>query len=92
MPVDEKRGDQILVSQPRRLRQHRPGNRDVVVAGQALDDLLRRIGDRRDLAAQLDARAAFDVLDQADHDAVEHRGHFLGDAVVPGQKKTGDVL
>ena len=84
--------DQILVGQPRRLRQHRPGDGDVVVVGEAMNDILRSIGDRRDVPAQLEPRAAFDMVDQADHDAVEYRRDFFGEAVVARQKQAGDAL
>ena len=61
-------------------------------AGEAADDVGWSIGDRRDVPAQLDPRAAFDMVDQADDDVVEHRGYFLGDPVAAGQKQVGDVL
>jgi len=32
------------------------------------------------------------VIDQADDDVVEHRGHLIGDAVAAGQKQAGDAL
>src|SRR5664280_2541578 len=84
--------DQILVGQPRRLRQHRPGDGDVIVAGEAMDDIMRSIGDRRDVPAQLDPRAAFDMIDQADDDVVEQRGYILGHPVAAGQEQAGDAL
>ncbi len=64
----------FCIGQPRRLRQHGAGDGNVVIGGQAADDMVRRIGDRRQIHAQFDPRAAFDVLDQAHDDIVEHRG------------------
>src|SRR5450759_2155958 len=84
--------DQILVDQPRRLRQHRPGDGDVIVGGEAMDDIMRSIGDRRDVPAQLDPRAAFDMIDQADDDVVKQRGYILGHPVAAGQKQVSDAL
>jgi hypothetical protein len=84
--------DQILVGQPRRLRQHRPGDGDIVVVGETVNDTVRGIGDRRDVPAQFEPRAAFDMFDQADHDAVEYRRDFLGEAVVARQKQASDAL
>jgi len=54
-----------------------------------MDDIVRSIGDRRDVPAQLDPRAAFDMIDQADDDVVD--AEVVDDtedaSAAPGDKK-----
>ena len=64
--------DEIAGVKPSRLRQHRPGDLDVLVARQAADGLDRRIVDRGEPAAELDQGLALDLADQEAQDVVEH--------------------
>ena len=76
----------------RRLLQHRPGDRDVVVLGELADNTRRRIGHRRDTARQLRQRLGLDLLDQAADDVVEQRDMVVVEhALAPSRNKVGDA-
>ena len=60
------------------LLKDRAGNRDVFVARQAVDDVRRRIADRRQPAAQFGERRAVGLLDQPADDVVENGDVLVG--------------
>ena len=64
--------DQIVARQPRRLRQHRPGDVDLVVPRQTANDRGRRLRQGRELCAELGQRnARADVRERAKLDGVD---------------------
>ncbi len=76
---------QIGIVEPR-LRQHRAGDRDVVVLGERAHRLRRRVRHRRDASRKFRQRLGFDLLDQAADDVVEQR-HMFGRELVGALEK-----
>ncbi len=72
--------DQVAVVEPLRLPSTGLRHLDVVVEGQHVDDVRRRVGDRRQPVRQLGARLGLDGVDEARHDVVEHADLILGEA------------
>src|SRR5258708_3144962 len=64
--------NEVAGRKPPRLRQHRPGNIDVLVLCQAPDRLDRRIVDRGEALAELDQGSALDPADQEAQYVVEN--------------------
>ena len=60
------------------MRQHRPRHLDGVVIGEAVDDFLRRVRDRRELGGERDASGGFDLAGQKADDVVEQRDLVVG--------------
>ena len=83
--------DKIGGGQPRRLRQHRPRNRDLVVMRETLDDVVRRLCDRREAARKLRARLGFDPCDQVRQHVVEYADLLVAELGRRDQKQVGDA-
>ena len=83
--------DQVAVVKPGRLRQHRACDFDVVIEGEHMDHVRRRIGDRRQPVRQLGARLGLDGVDEARHDVVENADLILGKAVGAVDEEIGDA-
>ena len=84
-------GDQRRVGQPLRLAEHRARHFDVVVGGEHLDDVRRRIDDRRQPLRQLGARLGFDAGHQAAHHVIEQADLTFGEARCSVDEKIGDA-
>jgi hypothetical protein len=91
--------DQILRRQPRRLRQHRPRHRNIVIARQAAHDRGRRLLDggelrahfgERDAGGDVGQRAQLDGLDQPLQHVAEQLDLLAGIAVGRHQEQVGD--
>ncbi len=82
---------EIPVVEPLGLGQDRAGDFDVVIEGEHVDDVLGRIGDRRQPVRQLGARLGLDGVDQAGHDIVEDADLFLGIDFGAGDEEIGDA-
>ncbi|MHC2439567.1 hypothetical protein ACVMB0_006942 [Bradyrhizobium sp. USDA 4451] len=64
---------------------------DVVVPGQMLNHLKRRIVERREPLAELGARTRLDARDQEAQHVVEHLDLFIVEAVAVVQEQIGDL-
>ena len=84
--------DQVGVSQPRRLLQHRARHRDVVVLGEPPHRLDRRVADRRQAMGQFGPRLGLDLLDQAREDAVEQLDMLVVEVIGAVEKQRCDPL
>ena len=84
-------GDERAVVEPLRLVEYRLRDFDVVVEGEHVDDVRRRVGDRRQPVRQLGARLGLDRVDQAHHDVVEHADLLFGIARRAADEQIGDA-
>ena len=84
-------GDEGVFAEPFRPGQHRARDFDVVVGGEELDDVRRRIGDRRQALGELGARLGLDLDHQPRHDIVEHADLVLGKARRAVDEQIGDA-
>ena len=84
-------GDQIAVVKPWRLGEDRACDLDVVIEGEHVDYVRRRVGDRRQPMRQLGARLGLDGVDEAGHDVVENADLILGIVVGAVDEEVGDA-
>ena len=82
---------EVALVEPLRQRQHRAGDVDIVVEGQHVNDVGRRIGDRRDALRQPGAGLALDGVDEPRHDVVEHADLLFGIARGVVDEEIGDA-
>src|SRR6185312_16297842 len=75
----------------RRIRQYRSGDRDRVVAGEALDDAVGRVGDRAQFGAEFGEHVAFDPLGQLRQHAVEKFDLPVVELRSAAQEEVGDL-
>ncbi len=82
---------QVALVKTVRERQHRAGYVDVVVEGEHVDDVRRRVGDRREPLRQSGAGLALDGIDQPRHDVVEHSDLIFGILRGIAEEEVGDA-
>ena len=82
---------QIALVEALRQRQYRAGDVDVVVEGEHVNDVGRRIGERRDALRQSGAGLALDGVDEPRHDVVEHADLLFGIARGVVDEEVGDA-
>jgi hypothetical protein len=76
----------------RRLLQHRPRNRDIVVAGERRHHALRRVRHRGEAAREFRQRLDLDLLDQAADNVIEQRHLFDVEGFRAVQEQSGDAF
>ena len=83
--------DQRVGGDPARMRQHFAGNRDLVVAGQMLDDLEGCIVERRQPLAEFGLGPRFDARDQQAEDVVEDLDLVVAQALAIIEEQIGHL-
>ena len=84
--------DQIGFLQPRRLREHRTGHRDVVVVRELAHQLGRRVRDRRERLRHFGARLGLDLDDQPAQHVVEQPDVIFVEVRRAVDEQIGDAL
>ena len=82
---------EVALIEPIRQSQHRAGDVDIVVERQHMDDVRRRIGDRRQALGQFGAGLVLDGVDQPRHDIVEDADLLFGIALGVVDEEIGDA-
>jgi hypothetical protein len=82
---------QIGIREPRRLRQHRARDRDIVIMGEPAQDLDRRISDRRQPPRKLGAGPGLDFGDQVPEHVVEQTHVIFVEALRLRQEQIGNA-
>ena len=83
--------DQILVAEPGRVRHDWLGNRDVIVPGELLHHIERRVADRPEPGAELGDGRALDLADQTSKDAVKQFDLLFVEPIRGADKQIGDT-
>ena len=91
LPFGARDIDEILLFEPRRLRQDRRRDGDILVIGKPAQDRDRRIGDRREPLRQFRLGPAFDFLDQAGEDVVEQTDMVFVEMSRAFEEQRGDL-
>ena len=100
LAADARDLDQVVVGQFWRLRQHRPGDVDLLMPRQSANDRVRGLRQGRKLRAELGQRnaradigqrAKLDGVDQALEDVAEQRDLLVVVTLGGGQKQRGDA-
>ena len=82
---------EVAVVEPFGLREHRARDFDIVIEGEHVDDVGRRIGDRRQPVRELGARFGLDGADEPRHDVVEHDDLIFGIMLGAVDEEIGDA-
>ncbi len=80
---------QRIVVEPFRVPQHRTGDFDRIVKGELMDDLDRRVVDRRQTLRELGARGKLDLVGETIDHLAERRNILF--AIATGNQKIGRV-